>query len=77
MSMSQSVKKNAEKNMQDLANMANDHTGRNISGSDYQDSEEKRKISSTMLKNIKKIQESTEKHDMSNINTKDPKYQDG
>jgi|LakMenE18May11ns_1017448.scaffolds.fasta_scaffold7976008_1 hypothetical protein len=77
MSMSQSVKKNAEKNMQDLANMANDHTGSNISGSDYQDSEEKRKISSTMLKNIKKIQESTEKHDMSNINTKGPKYQDG
>ncbi len=76
--MSQSVKKNAEKNMQDLANMANDHTGSsNISGSDYQDSEEKRKISSAMLKNIKKIQESTEKHDMSNINTKGPKYQDG
>ncbi len=70
--MSQRVKNNAEKNMQDLANMNYDGKEKKLKGSDYgiKDRKSKKKnpqLSSTILNNIKKIQESTDQHNTPTI----------
>jgi hypothetical protein len=70
--MSQRVKNNAEKNMQDLANMNYDGKEKKLKGSDYgiEDRKSKKKnpqLSSTILNNIKKIQESTDQHNTPTI----------